>query len=107
MGAAAVRSSRAPGSARGSNLLRYAGLLLLTLVFLSPLIWMVLTAFKTEEESAAVPPTFLPSQWSTESIDTIFTPSGQTPVTIGNAPIDRRYRCSGEPVIWRSWTFTT
>ena len=80
MGAAAVRSSRAPGSARGSDLLRYAGLLLLTLVFLSPLIWMVLTAFKTEEESAAVPPTFLPSEWSTESIDTIFTPSGQTPV---------------------------
>ena len=41
---------------------------------------MVLTAFKTEEESAAVPPTFLPSEWTTEAFDTIFASTAQTPV---------------------------
>ena len=80
MGAGTLTAGRAPGTTTRSVALRYAGLIALSIVFLAPLIWMVLTAFKTEEESAAVPPTFLPSQWSTESLDTIFEPSGQTPV---------------------------
>jgi len=71
---------RGGGERTTKEILRWAGLILLTLIFLMPLVWMVLTAFKTEEESAAVPPTFFPSEWSTESVDTIFTPSGQTPV---------------------------
>jgi multiple sugar transport system permease protein len=64
----------------GRSALRWAGLVLLTLLFISPILWMILTAFKTEEESAAIPPTFLPSEWTTEAFDTIFSSSAQTPV---------------------------
>ena len=60
--------------------LRYAGLVLLALIFLSPIVWMLLTAFKSEEESAAVPPTGLPTEWDTEAFDTIFSSTAQTPV---------------------------
>jgi len=60
--------------------LRYAALALITLLFLSPLIWMILTAFKTEEESALSPPTFLPTAWTTTAFDTIFDSTAQTPV---------------------------
>jgi multiple sugar transport system permease protein len=73
-------SGGAPGRSRFATPLRYLGLILLTLLFVAPLVWMILTSFKTEEESAAVPPTFLPNEWSTESYNTIFQPSGQTPV---------------------------
>ncbi len=60
--------------------LRWAALIALTVLYLAPILWMFLTAFKTEEESAASPPTVLPSQWSTEALDTIFASSAQTPV---------------------------
>ena len=60
--------------------LLWAALLALTLVYVAPILWMLVTAFKTEEESAASPPTLLPSQWSTEALDTIFSSSAQTPV---------------------------
>jgi multiple sugar transport system permease protein len=65
---------------RARATLRWAGLITLTAVYVAPILWMVLTAFKTEEESAASPPTLLPSQWSTEALDTIFSSSAQTPV---------------------------
>src|SRR4051794_3296133 len=55
-------------------------LLLLSALYLAPILWMFVTAFKTEEESAASPPTLLPSHWSTEALDTIFSSSAQTPV---------------------------
>jgi multiple sugar transport system permease protein len=78
----ATTAGRMPGSRRGTGsvALRWGALVLIALAFLSPLVWMILTAFKTEEESAAAPPTFLPSEWSTEAFDTIFSSSAQTPV---------------------------
>jgi multiple sugar transport system permease protein len=78
----AVTAGRMAGSrsTRGGDLLRYLGLIALTVLFLSPIIWMVLTAFKSEEESAAVPPTGLPTEWNTEAFDTIFSSTAQTPV---------------------------
>ncbi len=78
----ATTAGRMPGSRRGAGsvALRWGALVLIALAFLSPLVWMILTAFKTEEESAAAPPTFLPSEWSTEAFDTIFSSSAQTPV---------------------------
>jgi len=79
MGAATVRMA-GTRERRGGTALRYLGLLLLTLLFLSPIIWMALTAFKSEEESAAVPPTGLPQVWDTEAFDTIFSSNAQTPV---------------------------
>ncbi len=81
MGAATARHPRQPRRRPAAAcLLRYVALIVLTLLFLSPIIWMVLTAFKTEEESAAIPPTCLPTEWTTEAFDTIFSSSAQTPV---------------------------
>jgi multiple sugar transport system permease protein len=60
--------------------LLWTALIALTVLYVAPILWMFLTAFKTEEESAASPPTGLPSQWSTEALDTIFSSSAQTPV---------------------------
>jgi multiple sugar transport system permease protein len=65
---------------RARATLRWAGLIALTVVYVAPILWMVVTAFKSEEESAASPPTLLPSHWSTEALDTIFSSSAQTPV---------------------------
>jgi multiple sugar transport system permease protein len=65
---------------KARHTLRWAALIALTVVYVAPILWMLLTAFKTEEESAASPPTFLPSQWSSEALDTIFASSAQTPV---------------------------
>jgi len=79
MGAATTRMAGSRSSV-GGDVLRYLGLVALALLFLSPIIWMLLTAFKSEEESAAVPPTGLPSEWNTEAFDTIFSSTAQTPV---------------------------
>jgi multiple sugar transport system permease protein len=78
----AATTARMPGTRRtpGATALRYALLILIALVFLAPIVWMILTAFKTEEESAASPPTFLPTQWTTQAFDTIFDSTAQTPV---------------------------
>jgi multiple sugar transport system permease protein len=62
------------------TLLGYAGLLLLSALFLMPLIWMILTSFKLEEEAILTPPTFLPEKWSGEAYDKVFDSDSQTPV---------------------------
>ncbi len=36
-----------------------------------PILWMVLTSFKTELEAFAVPPSFLFFQWTTENYATV------------------------------------
>ncbi len=72
--------SSAVGRRPGVEVLRWVGLIVLTLLYLSPLLWMLLTAFKPEEEAILTPPTLLPKQWSTEALDTIFASSSQTPV---------------------------
>jgi multiple sugar transport system permease protein len=72
--------SATAGRRPGAEILRWAGLILLTLLYLAPLIWMVLTAFKSEEEALLTPPTFLPKEWSTEAVKTVFESSAQTPV---------------------------
>jgi len=48
-------------------LLTYLLLTILALVTLVPVIWMVLTAFKSENEISLVPPTWLPSIWHPEN----------------------------------------
>ena len=65
-------------------MLRWAGLILLTLIYLSPLLWMVLTAFKTRDEAAPSPPTLLPEQWSTASLDTLFSSRRRRPCSAGS-----------------------
>ncbi|HYH04464.1 MAG TPA: carbohydrate ABC transporter permease [Bacillota bacterium] len=42
----------------------YLMLVLLSLFVLFPVIWMVVTAFKSEQEALAIPPTWLPQKWT-------------------------------------------
>jgi multiple sugar transport system permease protein len=58
---------------------RYVPLTLLGVLFVSPLVFMLVTSFKTRQESAAVPPTWIPKAPTTQAYDAVLTASG-TPV---------------------------
>jgi len=89
MAAEALPRSRTPAPRARSGLMRrstrsaigrYALLLVLSALFIAPLVWMVLSAFKPSEEVTSVPPTIIPKTWTSESFDTIFKGGSQTPV---------------------------
>jgi multiple sugar transport system permease protein len=62
-------------------ILSYAGLILLTVLFVAPLLWMLSTSFKTNLESTQLPPSWIPENFSTEAYSTLFsTGESQTPV---------------------------
>jgi multiple sugar transport system permease protein len=58
----------------------YAALLALTILFLAPLIWMLSTALKTNQEATRIVPTWIPEDPSTDGFDAIINRSEQTPV---------------------------
>lgn len=58
---------------------RYVLLTALALIFVSPLLYMLVTSFKTRAEAAGVPPTWIPSPFTTQAYETIFNAPG-TPV---------------------------
>jgi multiple sugar transport system permease protein len=58
---------------------RYAVLVLLTLAFVSPLVFMVLTSFKSRQESGQSPPTFFPQTPTLEAYRSILG-AADTPV---------------------------
>ncbi|MDP8911172.1 MAG: carbohydrate ABC transporter permease [Actinomycetota bacterium] len=60
--------------------LSYGALIALTVLFVSPLIWMVSTALKTNEEATRLVPTWIPETFSREGFDAILSRSEQTPV---------------------------
>ena len=60
--------------------LSYAALVALTILFVSPLIWMLSTAFKTNQEATQLIPTWVPSDPSTEGFSAIINTTEQTPV---------------------------
>lgn len=62
------------------GLLRYTGLIVLSLLFLAPLVWMVFTSFKNSTEATRVPPTLFPEQPTTAAYDVILAADSQTPV---------------------------
>jgi multiple sugar transport system permease protein len=73
-------SRREPGQL-AILILSYAGLILLTLVFVTPLLWMLSTSFKTNLEATQLPPNWIPENLTTEAYSTIFkTGESQTPV---------------------------
>lgn len=70
----------APGSRRGAGRgLLYALLAILTLIFVSPLIYMVSTSFKTTGDAAAPSPQWVPRSPTLQAYESIFTTDG-TPV---------------------------
>jgi multiple sugar transport system permease protein len=58
----------------------YTVLIGLSLIFVAPLLWMLLTAFKNPGEATRVPPTVLPNEPTTSAFETLFTGNSQTPV---------------------------
>jgi len=66
------------GRARG--IAWYTVLVGLSLIFVAPVVWMLLTSFKTAGEATRVPPTVLPGHWTDRAYDTLFAAGSQTPV---------------------------
>ena len=65
---------------RARGIAWYTVLIGLSLIFIAPLVWMMLTAFKTPGEATRVPPTVLPQDPTTSAFGTLFTGNSQTPV---------------------------
>ncbi|MBG6216883.1 multiple sugar transport system permease protein [Arthrobacter sp. CAN_A6] len=68
-----------PGSRRRS-IVRLVILSLVALVFISPLIFMIITSFKTRADATGIPPTWIPNPFSLEAYRTILAPDSNTPV---------------------------
>ena len=81
----AQQTARAePKERRGGRLLgllpSYAGLVLLTLVFVAPLVWMVSTSLKPNYLTTRFPPQWIPRGISDEGYSTILTTTSANPV---------------------------
>ncbi|MGP6139093.1 MULTISPECIES: carbohydrate ABC transporter permease [unclassified Jeotgalibaca] len=51
------------GQLKRTKVVIYAGLILFSLYFIGPFLWVILTAFKTQAEVNMYPPQVLPSEW--------------------------------------------
>jgi multiple sugar transport system permease protein len=58
----------------------YAALILLTLVFVAPLLWMLSTSLKPRFQTTQFPPQWIPGEFSGEGYSTILTTASQSPV---------------------------
>ena len=61
-------------------ILPYALLILLTVVFIAPLLWMLSTSLKPNFQTTQFPPNWIPQDFSGEGYSTILTTATQTPV---------------------------
>jgi multiple sugar transport system permease protein len=62
------------------RVLLYALLVLLTLAFVLPLLWMVITSLKTDAEATLAPPTVIPHDGTSEAYRQILDSGGRFPV---------------------------
>jgi multiple sugar transport system permease protein len=77
---ASARSTRGPGQASpGRMILRYVLLTLLALIFISPLLFMIVTSFKTRVQAGATGASWIPDPFTLQAYESIFSASG-TPV---------------------------
>lgn len=58
----------------------YLVLMVLTLVFVLPLLWMVLTSVKTNGDATSLPISWLPDPFSTHAYEPLFSTTSTTPV---------------------------
>ncbi|MDQ0893429.1 carbohydrate ABC transporter permease [Agromyces ramosus] len=63
------------------QVIRYILLGVLALLYISPVLFMIVTSFKTRADAAGIPPTWIPDPFTTQAYETILTASG-TPVLI-------------------------
>ena len=62
------------------RVLFWATLIALTVVFIAPLVWMVSTSFKTDNDATALPLSWFPRPVSGQAYDRVLSASSQTPV---------------------------
>jgi multiple sugar transport system permease protein len=74
--AAASTTSRRPLR----RVLFYTVLIVLSMLFVSPLVFMVLTSFKSRSGAAAVPPQWIPDSFTTQAYDGILAAGSGTPI---------------------------
>ena len=68
---APARPPRRRRSRTGSTILRYVVLVLLALVFVSPLVFMLVTSFKTRVEAGGIPPSWIPNPFTLQAYQAI------------------------------------
>jgi multiple sugar transport system permease protein len=59
---------------------RFAVLAVVAIAFISPVIFMVVTAFKTRADATGIPPSWIPNPFSLQAFETILAPGSGTPV---------------------------
>ena len=69
-----------PTGMKVRRVVRYVVLILLALLFISPLIFMIVTSFKTRAEAASLPPTWIPTPFTTDAYATVMGAGTETPV---------------------------
>jgi multiple sugar transport system permease protein len=69
--------AQGPGPAR--RVVRYVVLTLLALLFVSPLLFLLVTSFKTRAEATGTPPTWIPRDFTSQAYDAILG-SSETPI---------------------------
>ena len=67
-------------SNRGRSILRLVFLGLVALIFISPIIFMIVTSFKTRADATAIPPSWIPNPFSLQAYEAILAPGTNTPV---------------------------
>ncbi|MDQ1085004.1 MULTISPECIES: carbohydrate ABC transporter permease [Microbacterium] len=70
--AASAPRRHKPVAAHIPGILRHAVLIVATVLFFGPFVWMVLVSFKSAQEALAVPPTFLPTEWHVDNYTRLF-----------------------------------
>jgi multiple sugar transport system permease protein len=79
----AGRSETVPSkrpSNRGRNILRLVFLGIVAIIFISPIIFMIVTSFKTRADATAIPPSWIPNPFSLQAYEAILAPGTNTPV---------------------------
>lgn len=61
---------------------RYVLLGIIALIYVSPIIFMIVTSFKTRGDAAGIPPSWIPNPFTTQAYETILAPGTGTPVFI-------------------------
>jgi multiple sugar transport system permease protein len=62
------------------RILFWATMLVLTAVFIAPLVWIVSTSFKTDNDATALPLSWVPRPVTSQAYHTVLTTRSQTPV---------------------------
>ncbi|MGY1806911.1 carbohydrate ABC transporter permease [Blastococcus sp. SYSU D00669] len=69
-----------PAGRKARRVLRYALMIALALLFISPLVFMLVTSFKTRSAAASWPPSWIPDPFSTDAYSTLLGAGSETPV---------------------------